>query len=620
MNMRKIYLVSAAMLMTAAVSFGQNFNPTVEVTNTYQGNASEVHKPLLGMNVPDSLLRFDLDFDYEVFEKPYQGAYSFKPYMLNMRPAKDAWRGRKLYLKAGAGYTLHPRFEFVFSPEQSGPFQMSVYASHKSYFGNYHEIKPELKDDLYRLEKSGNGFKGYDALTSAGFDGRYNWDRAILSFGLGYYGVAAKDSRMSRCLNAFDFKARVRSNNDAESYFYYDVAMKGRIASDKMDLDKIPVRMYSGGLSGKWNILSPDRQGESWFVLDGLAGTVLDSRRSILVGFEGETASYGRFYDGNIGRVALVPSYRFKSGRWNLNLGVKLEFMFRNDADTLSFGKMGGGKGQIVYPDAHISFAVGGNVALYADATGGSRLNTYSSQISENHHLNPSFLVAPVYELITPLVDNTVEKVNARIGVRGSAASSFQFDVNGGVGLYGNALMESGLFTAGGDLVPALAYSDYNLIYANALVGLRTGRVKIDADFRYRGVSFPDNDALNLGFTLPKYSGGVRASYDISSRLYAGINVEAASWREGKCRKASFAGLGGDEDDLTPVSQVTVSEEIVKVRVPGYVDLGVNCGYKFNRKLEFWLESGNLLCQTIQRNPLYAEKGLWVTAGVSLNL
>lgn len=591
MNMRKIYLVSAAMLMTAAVSFGQNFNPTVEVTNTYQGNASEVHKPLLGMNVPDSLLRFDLDFDYEVFEKPYQGAYSFKPYMLNMRPAKDAWRGRQLYLKAGAGYTLHPQFEFVFSPEQGGPFQMSVYASHKSYFGNYHEIKPELKDDLYRLEKSGNGFKGYDALTSAGFDGRYNWDRAILSFGLGYYGLAAKDSVMSRSYNAFDFNARVRSNNDSESYFLYDIGLRGRVANDGLDYKSFS---FPDGVT-------VDKQNENWVLLDGLVGPVVNNSRSILVGFEAESASYSRFYDGNIGRVALIPSYRFKSGRWNLNLGVKLEFMFRNDADTLSFGKMGGGKGQIVYPDAHISFAVGGNVALYADATGGSRLNTYSSQISENHHLNPSFLVAPVYELITPLVDNTVEKVNARIGVRGSAASSFQFDVNGGVGLYGNALMESGLFTAGGDLVPALAYSDYNLIYANALVGLRTGRVKIDADFRYRGVSFPDNDALNLGFTLPKYSGGVRASYDISSRLYAGINVEAASWRDGKC--ASVA-----------------SEDILDVRVPGYVDLGVNCGYKFNRKWTLWLESGNLLCQTIQRNPLYAEKGLWVTAGVSLNL
>ena len=589
--MRKIYLVSAAMLMTAAVSFGQNFNPTVEVTNTYQGNASEVHKPLLGMNVPDSLLRFDLDFDYEVFEKPYQGAYSFKPYMLNMRPAKDAWRGRRLYLKAGAGYTLHPRFEFVFSPEQSGPFQMSVYASHKSYFGNYHEIKPELQDGLYRMKKSGGKFGGYDALTSAGFDGRYNWDRTILSFGIGYYGLAAKDSVMSRSYNAFDFNARVRSNNDSESYFLYDIGLRGRVANDGLDYKSFS---FPDGVT-------VDKQNENWVLLDGLVGPVVNNSRSILVGFEAESASYSRFYDGNIGRVALIPSYRFKSGRWNLNLGVKLEFMFRNDADTLSFGKMGGGKGQIVYPDAHISFAVGGNVALYADATGGSRLNTYSSQISENHHLNPSFLVAPVYELITPLVDNTVEKVNARIGVRGSAASSFQFDVNGGVGLYGNALMESGLFTAGGDLVPALAYSDYNLIYANALVGLRTGRVKIDADFRYRGVSFPDNDALNLGFTLPKYSGGVRASYDISSRLYAGINVEAASWRDGKC--ASVA-----------------SEDILDVRVPGYVDLGVNCGYKFNRKWTLWLESGNLLCQTIQRTPFYAEKGPWVTAGISLNL
>ena len=592
MNMRKIYLVSAAMLMTAAVSFGQNFNPTVEVTNTYQGNASEVHKPLLGMNVPDSLLRFDLDFDYEVFEKPYQGAYSFKPYMLNMRPAKDAWRGRQLYLKAGAGYTLHPQFEFVYSPEQSGPFQMSVYASHKSYFGNYHEIAPQMKEDgVYRLKKSGGKFGGYDALTSAGFDGRYNWDRTILSFGIGYYGLAAKDSVMSRSYNAFDFNARVRSNNDSESYFLYDIGLRGRVANDGLDYKSFS---FPDGVT-------VDKQNENWVLLDGLVGPVVNNSRSILVGFEAESASYSRFYDGNIGRVALIPSYRFKSGRWNLNLGVKLEFMFRNDADTLSFGKMSGGKGQIVYPDAHISFAAGGNVALYADATGGSRLNTYSSQISENHHLNPSFLVAPVYELITPLVDNTVEKVNARIGVRGSAASSFQFDVNGGVGLYGNALMESGLFTAGGDLVPALAYSDYNLIYANALVGLRTGRVKIDADFRYRGVSFPDNDALNLGFTLPKYSGGVRASYDISSRLYAGINVEAASWRDGKC--ASVA-----------------SEDILDVRVPGYVDLGVNCGYKFNRKWTLWLESGNLLCQTIQRTPFYAEKGPWVTAGISLNL
>lgn len=599
MIMKRIYLFSAAMLMTATVSFGQNFNPTVEVTNTYHGNPSEVHKPLLGMNVPDSLLRFDLDFDYEVFNKPYQGAYSFKPYMLNMRPDKDAWRGKKLYLKAGAGYSFHPQFDFVFSPEQSGPFQMSVYASHNSYFGNYHGISPELKDGLYRLKRNGSSFSGYDALTTAGFDGLYSWDRTLLSFGVGYYGLAAKDSVMSRAYNALDFNARVRSNNDAESYFLYDVALRGRVANDNLDLGSMVVKE---SVDVRY-VHNADKQSESWFVLDGLAGMVLDSRRSILVGFVGETSSYGQYYDGNLGRIAITPSYRLKSGRWDLNLGLKFESVFRNDAsDTLYFRKMTGGKGQIVYPDAHVSFAAGNGVALYADATGGSRLNTYSSQISGNHHLNPSFLVAPVYELMNQMIDNTVENVNARIGVKGSIASSLQFDLNGGVALYDNALMESGLFVTDGRLLPSLTYSDFNLIYANVLLGWKSNRVKVDADLRYRSVSFQSDDVLNRGFTLPKYSGGLRATYDISSRLYAGVAVEASSWREGLCE-----------------SEVVSAGE-AKVRVPGYVDLGLNCGYKLNRKWCVWMESGNLLCQTIQRNPFYAEKGPWVTAGISLNL
>ena len=591
MNMKRMLLVSAALVMSAAASFGQNFNPTVEVTNTYQGNPSEVHKPQLEMNVPDSLLRFDLDFDYEVFSKPYQGAYSFKPYMLDMRPEKDAWRGRKLYLKAGAGYSLHPQLDFVFSPEQSGPFQMSVYATHGSYFGRYHEIAPALKDDgIYRLRKSGSGFSGYDALTTAGFDGLYSWDRTILSFGVGYYGVASKNTVMSRSYNAFDFNARVRSNNPAETSFFYDIAMNGRIANDNLDFKTFA---FPGNVP-------VERQNESLFSLDGLVGPVFDSRRSLLVRFEGESASYGKFYDGNVGRIAVTPSYRIKSGRWDLNLGVKLEMVVRGEAsDTLFFHKMNGGRGQIAYPDIHVGFLAGEKVSLYADATGGSRLNTYSSMISRNHHLTPSFMASRDADVMNPLTDNTVEKVNARLGVKG-CVSAWQFDVNGGVGVCGNYLMESGLFVESG-LVPTLTYSDANVVYVNALVGWKAERFSVDADLRYRNLAFQDKNADNLGFGLPSYSGFLKVSYNINSRLYAGITVDAASWREGKCASS-------------------LSEDIVKVRVPGYVDLGLNCGYRFNRKLGFWLESGNLLCQTVQRNPLYAEKGLWAIVGVSLSL
>ena len=74
-------------------------------------------------------------------------------------------------------------------------------------------------------------------------------------------------------------------------------------------------------------------------------------------------------------------------------------------------------------------------------------------------------------------------------------------------------------------------------------------------------------------------------TYNISSRLYAGLALEASSWREGRVEKVAF---GSDDGGLTFGAGV-VSREIVKVRVPGYVDLGVNCGYRFNRKLEFCL-------------------------------
>ena len=139
-TLNRIYILAAALLSAAPGLLGQNFNPTVEVTNVYQGDASDIHKPQLEMAVPDSLLRFDLDFDYEVFDKAYRGAYNFSPYMLDMRPEKDAWRGRTLFLRAGAGYSLHPDAAFVFSPSLPGRFQMSVYGDHRSYFGNFADI------------------------------------------------------------------------------------------------------------------------------------------------------------------------------------------------------------------------------------------------------------------------------------------------------------------------------------------------------------------------------------------------------------------------------------------------------------------------------------------------
>ena len=93
-----IFRISALLALFAAAlpGFSQNLDPTVNVSRDFELRALEAEKPSLGMEVPDSVTRFNLDFDYSVLSKPYKGAYEFTPYVLEMRPEPDAYRESRL--------------------------------------------------------------------------------------------------------------------------------------------------------------------------------------------------------------------------------------------------------------------------------------------------------------------------------------------------------------------------------------------------------------------------------------------------------------------------------------------------------------------------------------------
>ena len=56
------------------------------------------------------------------------------------------------------------------------------------------------------------------------------------------------------------------------------------------------------------------------------------------------------------------------------------------------------------------------------------------------------------------------------------------------------------------------------------------------------------------------------------------------------------------------------------LKIPGFVNLGLQGEYAFTRKLSFWIQAGNLLNMTIQRHPMYADPGISLIGGVILNL
>ena len=106
--MIKRYIAIASALAFSLLSYAQNLNPTVQVTNAYDNKLMDISKHSLQMAVPDSLLRFDWDFNYSVFDNPYKGAYEFNPYIIDMKPEASVYDGKRLLLSAGVGYTIHP--------------------------------------------------------------------------------------------------------------------------------------------------------------------------------------------------------------------------------------------------------------------------------------------------------------------------------------------------------------------------------------------------------------------------------------------------------------------------------------------------------------------------------
>ena len=267
---------------------------------------------------------------------------------------------------------------------------------------------------------------------------------------------------------------------------------------------------------------------------------------------------------------------------------------------------MGTHKGKIVYPAVNISFAAADNVLLSASATGGATLNPYSSLIEDNHHISfsqPFCALDPSQVGAMPFMDNSVEVVNGRLGVRGNLWKKLQFDIAGGFSMTENGLLESGIFVFD-RLFPSITYQDYNTFYADALFALDAGKVRFDAGIHYRNMVRPVGEESSLGLSIPALTADARLVVDINSRVYAGLNLSGRT-----SRKGSVPGILVDE-----------GEGLRQVRIPGYLDVGLLAGYQINRRLGVWAQGGNLLCETLQRNVGYAEKGPWGTVGITLNL
>ncbi|MCQ2155171.1 MAG: hypothetical protein MJY55_05090, partial [Bacteroidales bacterium] len=101
--MKRGVIIFAALFSGALLcAQNSNLNPTVQVTNTYESRIQNVDRQVMKVAVPDSLYKFDLNFNYTGFENPYKGNEEFNPFFTELDIAERTLKSKDLYLKVGA--------------------------------------------------------------------------------------------------------------------------------------------------------------------------------------------------------------------------------------------------------------------------------------------------------------------------------------------------------------------------------------------------------------------------------------------------------------------------------------------------------------------------------------
>ena len=572
--MNRLYISIAALLTCAALG-AQNLDPTVEVRRTYEGKLLEAHKPSLEMSVPDSVTRFDLDFDYSVFNNPYKGAYEFNPYKMLMSPLTGRDSQRKFHMRVGAGYELHPYLDLSWAAVSKDRFHLDVWANHKSYVGKYRNIFYSPSSEKLTWNKTDKTF-GYDLATNAGTTLRYDWYRGRFDMNAAYYGIHQKNMfRSGRSYDGVDVSLALSSKSEEEHYFLYDIRADYRFGADKY-LNDTRNRLHEHVVS-----------------FNAVLGQVFGSRGSLLFDVGADFVSMASPVSTYAAGIHFVPHYAIAHGRWNFDVGVRLGLIFPSFAKGgLALYSM---KGQFVYPDVKISVAaIPDAMKVYAKVGGGERMNTLASVLERNRHADAGFGTVK-----SPIFDNTIERVSAAVGLEGRIGSRFSYDVRARYGYVHNALMD-GVALDGGKYRPILGYASYNRFQTIVECALRTDPFELEVEAVYDLTRFV-TEPVGL-FEPAEFEGNASLTYNWNRRIFVGADVRWAT---------SMKGM------IEVLSDSVISE--AEAKIPGYADLGINFEYAFNRRISLWARGGNLLNMTIQRSPLFAEGGINFTAGICLN-
>jgi hypothetical protein len=486
--MKKV-LYTMALLALSLGAAAQNLNPTVEVTNTYKREASGIEKPDQLLPLPDSVTRFNYDFDYTVRNTPYRGSYEFKPYNVQLRPVARPVSESGFYAKLGAGFGFHPEAQIVWTPVADSRIHFNVYGDYSGYLGAYRDIQYDAASGYFADSGTKTG-SWRDRVATAGADFRLDWDGGTFRTDVHYLGTASTDAWADIANNGITADAGVSGSIGNFRYFVSEHLNY----TDNSALDQL----HSA--------------------TDVTLGIPLHTSFARL-GLHSQVLNQGGALNGFAGSFSVTPACALAYKNLSVSAGIKVGFIVRDDDAFCPY------KGGVLFPDISVAYTVIEDAfVIHGSLTGGNIINSYEDLLSRNHFMG-GFAYSP---------DISVERINLMLGARGNVRERLQYNIKAGFRRYDNAA-SWGYSAAAAGYTPLVGYmSPLNTFYIGSELAWKSDHIAIDGNIHYQYTITPAiQNAIQANlFSPPAFAADVKAAYLLyGGRLVPALTLDTMSDR-----------------------------------------------------------------------------------------
>lgn len=559
--MKRAMMILGLLLACAGPLFAQGFDPTVEVSRSYDVRLGEIHKPVLPLEVPDTLARFGHTTDYSIFEKPYANLYEFTPYdALRIKPL-DPIRLPLFYARVGLQMPVSPLVDLHLQKATKGGTYFNLALHHNSFFGSVPEVGA-----------GGGNLSMSNSDNDVSADMKFVWATGEAGVGVSYnydsrYSVASAGATARNGYGNLGVRAGLRSTAENENNLYYDFKFQ-----------------YNAGNSSYLTSAMTDRLGlrENAFSLDGWVGTTFDIHR-IYIDMSLRFASYTGAKDYTTAVVAFSPIYEYNSGRFEGRFGVKFGNRFGLQESKAAKAPDGNNLNALssVFPDVDARVEVVRRALwIHTIIGGGFDLNNYGFLASQVPLLSPN----------TPMLMGS-RPLDVTLALEGVVFGRFAMNLTGGFVMErGRPIFEPVVTTDG-----APAEIQLGFLNANTLMG--------GLDAFWKSSTVTTGGELRFYHYFPMAGGAAVTQLPTATgRLYFRYN-----WRERLIGSLDY-------DFRSSVSGGTFGVWTA----PWIHNLGLTVDYVVNRHFTLYGKLGNLFNHRNQYVPYYVEPGFNFGGGIAV--